>query len=123
MPGRFFNDLLETAEKTMGFDPYGESDPSDPVRAWSLKFKAEPKQGVEMEGQKEWLSDDTVETKTSVKIEDCCGTEVQFGFSDSKLSFEAEKNICEGDWKAELEVEGEMQPAKSSWTLEPKIKF
>ena len=37
-------------KETMGFDPYGESDPSDPVRAWSLKFKAEPKQGVVSEG-------------------------------------------------------------------------
>ena len=76
-----------------------------------------------MEAQKEWLSDDTVETKTSAKMENCCGAEMQLGFSDSKLSFEAEKNLCEGDWKAELELEGDMEPAKSKWTLEPKIKF
>lgn len=97
----------------MGFDPYDPSDPADPVRAWSLKFKAEPKQGVEMEAHKEWLSDDTVETKTSAKLENCCGAEMELGFSDSKLSFEAEKNLCEGDWKAELELEGAMEPAKS----------
>jgi hypothetical protein len=38
----FFTDVLETADKTLGYNPCDEPG-DDPSRAWSFKLKAEPK--------------------------------------------------------------------------------
>ena len=75
-----------------------------------------------MSGQKEWLSDKSEGTSTSLKM-DCNDTEMKFGFSDSKMSFEAERNLCEGDWKAEMEVEADWKPSKTEWEAQGKVKF
>ena len=78
-----------------------------------------------MEGQKEWLSDGSEGTSTKIEMESVKGldAEMKLGFSDSKFSLEAERQLCDGDWKAEAELEADFKPAKSEWEMQPKIKF
>ena len=48
---------------------------------------------------------------------------MKFGFSESKVSFDAERNLCKGDWKAEMGVEADWKPSWTEWEAKGKVKF
>ena len=43
--------------------------------------------------------------------------------SNDKMKFEIERELCDGDWKAEMDIEGETKPLKSEYECVGKVKF
>ena len=75
-----------------------------------------------MSAQKEWQSDGSESTGTKLSME-CCNMEGSFSWSGSKFGFEVEKELCDGDWKAEMDLEGEAKPVKNEYECTGKVKF
>ena len=75
-----------------------------------------------MSAQKEWQSDGSQSTATKFEME-CNDIEASFSWKGDKFSLEAEKQLCEGDWKAEVDIEADLKPVKNENELTGKIKF
>ena len=126
MPGKFYDDILRSADDRMDFD-YLQI-PS----AWKSKLftlKAQPKKSVKTQFQ--WVDetnyDDnhvaSIKNKTKAKLEvnhgDCTTT---WGFENEKFSFGASGVAHEKDgYKMDLKSKAEYKPKKEEWKAEGEL--
>ena len=54
---------------------------------------------------------------------ECNDIEASFSWKGDKFSLEAQKQLCEGDWKAEVDIEADLKPVKNENELTGKLKF
>lgn len=126
MPGKFYDDILRSADDRMDFD-YLNLPNAWKSRVWTLK--AQPKKTIKTQFQQveETNYDDnheaSIKNKTKSKLEvnhgDCTTT---WGFENEKFSFAASGVAHEQDgYKMDLKSKAEYKPKKAEWKAEGEL--